>query len=108
MADDIVRIGTPTTVEFALAVTDPRGPDVDRSAPVSVLVIATPLSSATLEPSTVSWATDDAEPARFTFTAWEAGEHRLRFRVYAPEHGKVLQVVETTLPVAVPEPLGRP
>lgn len=114
VADDVVHIGTPTTVEFTLPVTDPRGADPDgldglgRTAPVSVLVIATPRSSATLEPSAVSYTTDDAQPAQFTFTAWEAGEHRLRFRVYAPEHGKVLQVVETTLPVAVPEPLGRP
>jgi hypothetical protein len=75
---------------------------------VSVLVVATSQSSATLEPPAVPCATDDALPAQFTFTAWEAGEHRLRFRVYDPEYGKVLQVVEATLPVAVPEPLGRP
>ncbi|GGN96729.1 hypothetical protein GCM10011579_098490 [Streptomyces albiflavescens] len=108
VADGVVRIGTPTTIEFTLAVTDPRDTDMDRTAPVSVLVVATSRSSATLEPSAVSYATDDARPAQFTFTAWEAGEHRLRFRVYDPEYGKVLQVVETTLPVAVPEPLGRP
>lgn len=108
LADDVVRIGTPATVEFTLAVTDPRDAELDRTAPVSVLVVATPRSSATLEPSAVSCATDDEQPARFTFTAWEPGDHRLRFRVYDPECGKVLQVVEATLPVAVPEPLGRP
>lgn len=107
VADDVVRIGTPTTIEFTLDVTDPRDADMDRMAPVSVLVVATSRSSATLEPASVSYATDDAQPAQFTFAAREAGDHRLRFRVYDPEYGKVLQVIETTLPVAVPEPLGR-
>ncbi|MET8568460.1 hypothetical protein [Streptomyces sp. NPDC004783] len=106
--DDVVRVGAATTIGFTLAAVDPRDAELDRTAPVSVLVIGTSRSSATLEPSALTCATDDAEPARFTFTAREPGEHRLRFRVYDPEYGKVLQVVEATLPVAVPEPLGRP
>ncbi|MFG3547024.1 hypothetical protein [Streptomyces sp. NPDC047725] len=106
--DDVVRVGAATTIGFTLAAVDPRDTELDRTAPVSVLVIGTSRSSATLEPSALTCATDDAEPARFTFTAREPGEHRLRFRVYDPEYGKVLQVVEATLPVAVPEPLGRP
>ncbi|XMN11148.1 hypothetical protein ACK8N7_36590 [Streptomyces griseobrunneus] len=108
LAEDVVHIGTSATVEFTLAAIDPREAELDKTDPVSVLVIATPLSSATLEPPATSCATDDETPARFTFTAWEPGEHRLRFRACDPTSGKVLQVVEATLPMAVPEPLGRP
>lgn len=108
LAEDAVHLGTPVTIEFTLAASDPRDAELDKTEPVSVLVIATPGSSATLEPPAASCATDDETPARFQFTAWEPGEHRLRFRVCDPVSGKVLQVVETTLPVAVPEPLGRP
>ncbi|MFL0026894.1 NB-ARC domain-containing protein [Streptomyces sp. NBUL23] len=108
VAEDVVHIGTPTTVAFSLAVIDPQDAELDRTEPMSVLVIATPRSSATLNPPVASCATDDETPARFTFTAWEPGEHRLRFRVCDPTTGKVLQVVEVTLPVAAPVPLGRP
>ncbi|MFF3730919.1 hypothetical protein ACFYXM_11500 [Streptomyces sp. NPDC002476] len=108
LAEDVVHIGAPVTVEFTLAAIDPREAELDRTEPVSALVIATSCSSATLEPPAASCATDDDTPARFTFTASEPGEHRLRFRVCDPTSGKVLQVVEATLPVAVSDPLGRP
>ncbi|MDW4912558.1 hypothetical protein [Streptomyces californicus] len=107
LAEDVVHIGAPVTVEFTLAVSDAREAELDRTAPVSVLVIAIPRSSATLAPTAASYATDDETPVRFTFTASEPGEHRLRFQACDPTSAKVLQVVEATLPVAASDPLGR-
>ncbi|MFF2228347.1 hypothetical protein ACFVV7_34080 [Streptomyces globisporus] len=107
LAEDAVHTGTPATVEFTLAVIEAREAELDKTAPVTVLVVATPRSSATVEPAAASYATDDDTPVRFTFTASEPGEHRLRFKVCDPTSAKVLQVIEVTLPVAVPGPLGR-
>ncbi|MDF4253668.1 MinD/ParA family protein [Streptomyces sp. WMMB303] len=110
VAEDVVCVGEACTLEFRLTAADP--PDMAEPHPPqqNLLVVATTRSRATVEPPAVDCTAND-EPARFAVTAGEAGTHRVRFSVYDAENGRVLQVLETTLPVATApdrESLGSP
>lgn len=100
--DDVLRVGTPAAVEFRLETVDPAAAAVTPD----VLVVAAPRSAAVLQPPVLDH-TAGSGPAVFSFTALQPGEHRLRFTVYDPVHGRVLQDMEAGLTVPVPEPVGR-
>lgn len=104
LLDDSPRAGIPVRLTVEL-VAEPAHPWARPGARPSLDIVAVPLSSAEVVPTTLLYARN-ADSGQFRVTVSEPGKHRIRFTFLHHDTGIVLQQVETDLDIADLEPTG--